>query len=242
MKKLSKVEIKALLNQGAAAVAVAIVSYFESITSSAFMIGQLLIAAREEWGDNWDTKNIKPTQATKAMIDSCIRVANGEIDERLVLVPDNDKYRLVARYPKSEQKKILDKGVQLVILKDGDVDTLNTPLHALTCDQTTQVLAPEGVRDVPSQRAWLFDQQKKNAAKAEREALKLDVVIIDEGKGKKHPPTKTTKIVEPANTQEQPDWEIVDGGLKTHAPDLFFDELALHDILRKIAKERSKGA
>jgi len=77
---------------------------------------------------------------------------------------------LLANYPAvpalqrlsmSEQDRLLNQPVEVLILKDGGTDTLLVEAKNLTREQVSQVFAGGSVRDLAQQRAWLESRAQK---------------------------------------------------------------------------------
>jgi hypothetical protein len=70
------------------------------------------------------------------------------------------------RLPLSEQKRLMDGSVELVVNHDGKFDLLQVNVRHLTKHQCKQVFDSQDVRSAGAQRAWLEEQSqsKENSA------------------------------------------------------------------------------
>jgi len=72
-----------------------------------------------------------------------------------LLVADYPASKALQKLPISEQKRISEQGVEMMVLRNGKPDTLIVQAQDLTRDQCKQVFATESVRSLPAQRAWI---------------------------------------------------------------------------------------
>lgn len=78
-----------------------------------------------------------------------------------LLVMDFPASRYLQRMPMSEQVRLLDGAVDLLVIRDNGTDTLSVRSRDLTKDQSKQVFSKDGVRSLGAQRAFIEDRRKK---------------------------------------------------------------------------------
>lgn len=92
------------------------------------------------------------------------RIGRQQVLPRL-LVADFPASRHLERLPTSEQNRLIDGSVELLVFKDGSTDVLNVQVSDLTKKQCKQVFSRVGTRSLGAQRAYLEDQRGKTPAK-----------------------------------------------------------------------------
>lgn len=88
------------------------------------------------------------------------RIGRQQVMPKL-LVMDFPASRHLQRMPMSEQQRLLDGSVELLVIRDNGTDTLNVRSRDLTKDQCKQVFSKDGVRSLGAQRAFIEDRRKK---------------------------------------------------------------------------------
>lgn len=77
------------------------------------------------------------------------------------------------RLPLSEQKRLLDGSVELVVNHNGSIDLLQVKVTHLTKQQCKQVFDGQNVRSAGAQRAWLEEQNQSKESQAIRSGQQL---------------------------------------------------------------------
>lgn len=88
------------------------------------------------------------------------RIGRGQVMPKL-LVMDFPASRHLQRMPLSEQQRLIDGTVQLLVIRDNGTDALMVNTKDLTKDQCKQVFSKDGVRSLGGQRAFIEDRRKK---------------------------------------------------------------------------------
>lgn len=88
------------------------------------------------------------------------RIGRGQVMPKL-LVMDFPASRHLQRMPLSEQQRLLNGSVDLLVIRDNGTDTLSVKSRDLTKDQCKQVFSKDGVRSLGAQRAFIEDRRKK---------------------------------------------------------------------------------
>lgn len=88
------------------------------------------------------------------------RIGRGQVMPKL-LVMDFPASKHLQRMPLSEQQRLLDGTVDLLVIRDNGTDTLVVKARDLTKDQCKQVFSKDGVRSLGAQRAFIEDRRKK---------------------------------------------------------------------------------
>lgn len=88
------------------------------------------------------------------------RIGRQQVMPKL-LVMDFPASRHLQKMPMSEQQRLLDGSVELLVIRDNGTDTLNVRSRDLTKDQCKQVFNKDGVRSLGAQRAFIEDRRKK---------------------------------------------------------------------------------
>ncbi len=95
-----------------------------------------------------------------------------------LLVADYPSSKLIQKLPISEQRRVGENGVEVMVLRSGKADTLIVQAEDLTKDQCKQVFGNESVRTLSAQRAWLESQAaEKQAAEMASKAAQVPWVI-----------------------------------------------------------------
>jgi hypothetical protein len=97
---------------------------------------------------------------TQSIISRFEQLGRKQIVPRL-LVADFPATKHIVRLPFSEQKRVLESPIELLILEDSNTDTLTTPVENLTYQQCKQVFGTNHVRTLGAQRAYLEEQKTK---------------------------------------------------------------------------------
>jgi hypothetical protein len=99
-----------------------------------------------------------------------------------LLVADYPSAKLIQKLPISEQKRVSQGGVEVMVLRSGKADTLIVQAQDLTKDQCKQVFGNDSIRTLSAQRAWLESQAAE--AQAAQMAAKASQVpwVIRNGK------------------------------------------------------------
>lgn len=258
MKKLSNVQKKTLLKKGMQGVIEQIQEAFLSILDAAEYLGQLVILGREEWGEPFD-EALRTKGILKVTIEACVKVAEEKIDPRLILVAEsNDKYRYLAGLSLTEQKKALDKGVEVLTIEDdGSFSHILVKWEYLTQAQEQLCLTSAGIRTVKEQEQYVVARRKMfnlypdtNPKRQPWETKKefsdriAKVAKMHEGASQKPavekvPGMQTPRTVPTAAPEPpKPDYEIKGGKLIVNKPGMEFDQVELIEILGKLAKHQ----
>jgi len=70
--------------------------------------------------------------------------------------------RALSSCPYSEQKHYVENAVEVLVMRDGQPDTLKVALDDLTTDQVKQVFNRGRIRDLAAQRAYLEDKLERD--------------------------------------------------------------------------------
>lgn len=97
---------------------------------------------------------------TENVIAQFERIGRKQVMPKL-LVMDFPASRYLQRMPMSEQMRLLDGAVDLLVIRDNGTDTLSVRSRDLTKDQCKQVFSKDGVRSLGAQRAFIEDRRKK---------------------------------------------------------------------------------
>lgn len=82
--------------------------------------------------------------------------------------------RHILKLPYSEQKRLENETVDLLVEKHDGIDTLKVAVPDLQKDQCKQVFSGGSLRDLAAQRAWLIDQSRTNRLSAARQLVASD--------------------------------------------------------------------
>lgn len=74
----------------------------------------------------------------------------------------------VKRLPLSEQQRVMDEGVEVVVIRGKTADQIKVNVRDLTSTQSKQVFRDTEVRSVGAQRAWLEEQTSQKESKTIR--------------------------------------------------------------------------
>lgn len=108
---------------------------------------------------------------TVDVLSSFERIGRKQVLPKLLVSPF-PAARAMQRLPMSEQQRLMDGTVELVLLRDGKVDVLQVRPEHLTRQQVKQVFERGMVRSLAGQRAWLEEQlTDKEQAKAVKQAV-----------------------------------------------------------------------
>ena len=88
------------------------------------------------------------------------RIGRKQVMPRL-LASNFPAQKPLQKLPYSEQQRLLDGSVSLLVLRDGLPDTLEVRTRDLTKAQCKQVFSSQGLRGLSSQRAWLEGEREK---------------------------------------------------------------------------------
>jgi len=125
------------------------------------------------------------------------RIGRGIMDQRLIFTETKARKKLAAA-PKSQQKKALDKGLE-VLVDNGEV--LRVKIDDLTSNQIKQVFAGDHVRSIAEQKNYIRNRKaqmefaaKLNIPKVEKEPEKiLPIYEIKKGKLIINKPTELSR-------------------------------------------------
>lgn len=90
-----------------------------------------------------------------------------------LLVMDFPASKHLQRLPMSEQARLIDGSIDLLVIRDSGVDTLLAKVRDLTPDQCKQVFSRNGVRGLSAQRTFIEDRRKKIPATAASPAWQI---------------------------------------------------------------------
>lgn len=108
------------------------------------------------------------------------RIGRKQVMPKL-LVMDFPASRYLQKMPMSEQQRLLDGSIDLLVIRDNGTDSLNVRCRDLTKDQCKQAFSKDGVRSLGAQRAFIEDRRKKipPAASAPSWQIKHGKVIFN---------------------------------------------------------------
>jgi hypothetical protein len=89
-----------------------------------------------------------------------------------LLLAEYPAARRLERLPFSEQERLMNGPVEVLILRDGTTDTLQVNVQHLTPQQVRQVFAASHVRSLAEQRQWIESQRPP------AEPVKVDVPYV----------------------------------------------------------------
>lgn len=91
----------------------------------------------------------------------------------------------VIKLPYSEQRRLQNGSIDLLLEESGGFDTLKVMPKNLTPDQCKQVFATDHIRDIAEQRAWLESRKREiKESEARRLVLSQDEPYVIQGKNK----------------------------------------------------------
>jgi len=88
------------------------------------------------------------------------RIGKDDFDTRL-LMASSPGATLLKRLPGREQKRCLDRPVDMVVMRGDQVDTIRVPIHEMEVRQAKQVFAKDHVRSHDEQKQWLLERERK---------------------------------------------------------------------------------
>ena len=88
------------------------------------------------------------------------RIGRRQVMPKL-LVLDFPASKYLQRLPFSEQHRLIEGSVDLLVIRDSGTDTLMVKCRDLTPDQCKQVFSRNEVRSLSAQRAFMEDRRKK---------------------------------------------------------------------------------
>jgi hypothetical protein len=77
-----------------------------------------------------------------------------------LLLAEYPAARKLERLPMSEQERVMIEPIEVLVLRDGQTDTLLVNVQHMTPAQTRQVFAANHIRGLSEQRQWLESQVK----------------------------------------------------------------------------------
>ena len=253
MKNLTNVQKKTLRKQGIDYVISEVAAAISTIVDSAEYLGNLIILGRQEWGSAFDQK-LRELGVIRPIIISCVRVAKGVIDPRLVLCSEADiKYQYLSRCDLSVQKQVLDKGVKvLVIDSEGKSDHIMVSIDNLQDGQFAQCFHSGGLRDIAEQRAWIesrrCDFQLNPARNPRKQSWETDNEysrrLAKVAQAKLDEAEKAASAPAPAPAPKptpKDDYEITDEfKLRVNKEGYEFEDYELLELVAKIAKLKAE--
>jgi hypothetical protein len=102
------------------------------------------------------------------------RIGRGQVIPSL-LVSSFPAAKAIQKLPMSEQKRCMEKGVEVVIIRNGNADILNVMPDALEKDQVSQVFTKTGLRSAAAQR--LYIEELASEKEATEKVRKLPWII-----------------------------------------------------------------
>lgn len=94
-----------------------------------------------------------------------------------LLLAEYPAARKMGQLPMSEQERLMLEPVEVMVMKEGQPDTLRVPVRHLTGAQVRQVFASNHVRTLSEQRQWIESQRPVS------ELVKVDVPYVLTRKG-----------------------------------------------------------
>lgn len=95
-----------------------------------------------------------------------------------LLLSEYPAARKLERLPMSEQERLMLEPVEVMVMKEGQPDTLRVPVRHLTGAQVKQVFASNHVRTLSEQRQWIESQRPQGG-----EPVKMDMPYVLTRKG-----------------------------------------------------------
>jgi hypothetical protein len=95
------------------------------------------------------------------------RIGRNQVLPRL-LVSDFPAAKYLQCLPMSEQKRLMDGAVELMVMHGGKPDVLQVNVRHLTRQQCKQAFDQNGVRSAGAQRAWLEERARDKESSAIR--------------------------------------------------------------------------
>jgi hypothetical protein len=99
------------------------------------------------------------------------KIGRGQLCPQLLLA-DYPAARRMERLPMSEQERLMNGPVEVLVMRDGHADTLQVNVQHLTSQQVKQVFATNHVRSLAEQRQWVESQRPAS------EPVKVDVPYV----------------------------------------------------------------
>lgn len=91
------------------------------------------------------------------------RIGRNQVLPRL-LVASFPAAKAMQKLPLSEQRRLLDQGTDVMVMRTGGADTIIIRPEDMTKDQAQQVFSKDGVRSLSAQRAFIEGKASETAA------------------------------------------------------------------------------
>lgn len=127
--------------------------------------GEIVVRLVDESGMTIETIADQSNYLTEDIVAKFEQMGRKQLVPEL-LVLDYPATRHIAKLPYSEQRRLLDGTVELMVLTEKGSDTLRVATENLTSAQCRQVFDGNTVRTVAAQRAWLQDRQQEERMRA----------------------------------------------------------------------------
>ena len=127
---------------------------------------KLLVGKLDEGLDAYALIEALPDKpASMRFVRNLEKLGRGQMDPRL-LMDDSPVLRLAQHLPYSQQKKLLEEKVDLVVETPEGTDVLKVDLHALDMKHARQVIARDHIATQGEQKAYLAAEKSKARAKS----------------------------------------------------------------------------
>lgn len=168
-----KPNLPANLDTAISQFAAAYAKLLESFIEQSREVGQLLIALIEAHPKFKEELHAAHPEIPLAALNTLERVGRGAILPEVAYGTPSAGRAALAKLPVSDQERLLKEGVSVLLLRNGDLQTLRVEIDNLTPDQVRQVFDRDIIRSEGAQRAWLEDK----LTKATPVAIEQDYVI-----------------------------------------------------------------
>lgn len=255
---LTKQQEKVLLAGGKERLYREIADAFDNIVDSAYYLGQIVLLGRSEFGTKEFDSGFREMGVLLVTIESCVQVAKGNLDPRLVLLTGNNGvYTAVAKHDLKTQKELLDKGVLVrEYTEDGKETHRLVRLENLSDAQKEYCIdGKRGFRTLEEQDRYFAVRRKvfefapdtnkerqpfeTSADFAERQTRLAQLEKQRADEAAKAAIEAIAPEPEPADT---PAWEIRDGQLYFLDDSIGYDALAMMDLSRKLMEVAQKAS
>lgn len=122
--------------------------------------GRILVMLLEDDPDVFSKITDQFPKISRATLVAFERIGRGQLHPEVAL-SDAPAAKHLARCSFSEQKEALENGIDLLIVRENQTDTLRVKIGALQPRQVAQVFAADHIRDIAEQRVYFENQRAK---------------------------------------------------------------------------------
>lgn len=255
---LTKQQEKVLIAGGKERLYREIADAFDNIVDSAYYLGQIVLLGRSEFGTKEFDSGFRAMGVLLVTIESCVRVAKGKLDPRLVLLSGNNGvYTAVAKHDLKTQKDLLDNGVRVrEYTEDGKETHRLVRLENLSDAQKEYCIDGKyGFRTLEEQDRYFAVRRKvfefapdtnkerqpfeTSADFAERQTR---LARLEKQRADEAAKAAIEAIMPEPEPVDTPAWEIRGGQLYFLDDSVGYDALAMMDLSRKLLEEAQKAS